>query len=543
MKIKTNIFLRLFLFSFLIHGSALFSQQFHNVEKTGKITYVSSQNVYVQFENTDGIKVGDTLFVKKNNLIPSIIVKFISSTSCAGELIKNTNLKVGDKLIAIAKIKDEEVTLSSDTSSKKINNTSIVEESAASSPRKKFRAQSSNFDGRFSIQSYSDLSNNNFLTDYQRWRYTLSLNAQKISGSNFSFYNYMSFSYRADQWNSISSNLGQNLRVYDLSFKYDFNKTTDVWVGRHLNNKISSISSIDGIQLEKSFDKYFSGVVIGSAPNFTDLGYNIKLFEFGGFFGRTDSLKNGYMENSIAIFQQTNDFKIDRRFLYFQHSNNIIKNLSLFLSSEFDLYKKSKGKATNDLSLTGLFFSARYSPHRIVSFSASYDARRNVIYYETYKTFIDSLIDNETRQGLRFNTNIRPINYLFVGLNAGYRFQKGDIRTSNNYSGYLTYSRIPIVELSSTIAYSTLQTNYTKGSNWGINFSKYNILNNIDLTVGYRKNIYEFQGGIEPLKQDVFSIDTYLRIIGKLTLSASYEGTFENQRTSSRVLMGISSRF
>ena len=109
MKIKTNIFLRLFLFSFLIHGSALFSQQFHNVEKTGKITYVSSQNVYVQFENTDGIKVGDTLFVKKNNLIPSIIIKFISSTSCAGELIKNTNLKVGDKLIAIAKIKDEEV--------------------------------------------------------------------------------------------------------------------------------------------------------------------------------------------------------------------------------------------------------------------------------------------------------------------------------------------------------------------------------------------------------------------------------------------------
>ncbi len=541
MKIKAKIFLKLFLILLLTQSSALLAQQFHKEEKTGIVTYVSSQNIYTQFDNTDGIKVGDTLYTNKTKLIPSIIVKFISSTSCAGELIKDKSLKVGDKLIAIAKIKNEIIV--SDTTSKKINETAIVEESKITTTRKNFKSKRSNFDGRFSIQSYSDLSNNNFLTDYQRWRYTLSLNAQKISGSNFSFYNYMSFSYRADQWNSISSNLGQNMRVYDLSVKYDFNKTTNIWVGRHLNNKISSISSIDGVQLEKSFDKYFSGVVIGSAPNFSDLGYNIKLFEFGGFFGRTDSLKDGYMENSIAIFQQTNDFKIDRRFLYFQHSNNLFHNLSLFLSSEFDLYKKSKGKATTDLSLTGLFFSARYSPHRIVSLSASYDARRNVIYYETYKSFIDSLIDNETRQGLRFNANIRPINYLFVGINAGYRFQKGDVRTSNNYSGYLTYSRIPIVELSSTIAYSTLQTNYTTGSNWGINFSKYNILDNIDLTVGYRKNIYEFQGGIEALKQDIFSIDSYLRIIGKITLSISYEGTFENQSTSSRILMGISSRF
>jgi hypothetical protein len=31
----------------------------------------------------------------------------------------------------------------------------------------------------------------------------------------------------------------------------------------------------------------------------------------------------------------------------------------------------------------------------------SYDARKNVIYYETFKTTLVSIIENETRQALR----------------------------------------------------------------------------------------------------------------------------------------------
>ncbi len=517
------------------------------MKEKGNVTYLSSQNVYVQFANTAGIQIGDTLYsFLKEEKIPTVVVKYISTKSCAGENISSEKLNVGDNLFAFIKNEIENETIPTDTLLKAavVESPSVkmeIEDKSFTAPEK--FEKKSNVSGRFSIQSYSDFSNSIYANDYQRWRYTFSLNAKNISGSNLSFNNYMSFNYRADQWNSISSNLGRNLRIYDLSLKYDYNETTNIWIGRHLNNKISSISSIDGIQFEKSLDKYFSGFVVGSAPNFSDLGYNIKLFEFGGYFGRTDSLSSGYMENSIAVFQQTNDFKIDRRFFYFQHSNNLISNLNLFLSSEFDLYKRTKGKAESDLSLTGLFFSARYSPHRIISLSASYDARKNVIYYETYKSFIDSLIENETRQGLRVNTNIRPVKYVFMGLNAGYRFQKGDARSSTNYGFYLTYSRVPFLEISSTIAYSTLKTNYTKGSDWGISFSKYNIFSNIDLTFSYRKNIYEFQTAAYSLKQDVLSVDAYIRLIGQFNLSFSYEGTFENQRTTSRLLAGFSSRF
>ena len=56
------------------------------VEKYGKITFQSSQNIYVRFDNTDGIKTGDTLYVKlKKKLIPVIVVKYLSVSSCSGE--------------------------------------------------------------------------------------------------------------------------------------------------------------------------------------------------------------------------------------------------------------------------------------------------------------------------------------------------------------------------------------------------------------------------------------------------------------------------
>ena len=71
----------------------------------------------------------------------------------------------------------------------------------------------------------------------------------------------------------------------------------------------------------------------------------------------------------------------------------------------------------------------------MISFSLSYDARKNVIYYETFKSTVDSIFENETRQGIRFGTNIRPFNNLFIGLNGGYRFLKKDIKPSRNFNG------------------------------------------------------------------------------------------------------------
>ncbi len=539
-KIYLLIFV-LLLFDSHIYGQAL-------IEKNGAVSYKSSQNIYVKFDNTKGILEGDTLYSRQGKkLRPAVKVKFISSTSAAGEIINKIILAVDDKVIAFVKneIHPDEIKhepLADTTHISASNKTKDV--TAAAKVNEYNKKPEKEITGRFSVQSYSGLSNYTAFGDFQRWRYNFSLDARNISGSKISFSNYISFSYRTSDWEEIKNNFAGNMRVYDLAVNYQFNKKTNIWLGRHLNSKITNISSIDGVQLEtRPANSSFSfGAVAGSRPDFTNMGFNIKLFEFGGYVSRTDTSQNGLMENTLALMEQTNDMKIDRRFIYFQHSNNTFTNLNFFLSSEIDLYKRVKGKGQNDFSLTGLYFSARYSPVRLVSFLLSYDARKNVIYYETFKSFIETLIDNETRQGLRGGITLRPFSRLFLTLNSGYRYSKSDPKPSRNFNGYIAYSQIPLLEITPSVSISKLITSYVNGITASFRLSKDFEFLNSSLSVEYEKVNYDFNYSTDNLDQNIFSLDVFFGIFKKLYINFNYEGTFQNQNTDSRIIMGLTQR-
>jgi hypothetical protein len=316
-----------------------------------------------------------------------------------------------------------------------------------------------------------------------------------------------------------------------------------VVLGRHRNRNISNVGSIDGVQLEKRFGGYYAGAVVGYRPDFSDLSFNSDLLEYGGYFGRSDTLGDGTMNNNLAFMQQTNNSKTDRRFIYLQHSNNILENTYFFASSEIDLYKKILEAESSELILTSIFFSFRYSPVRFFSATLSYDARKNVVYYETYKSFIDSLFENETRQGLNLRTNFRLINNLHLGLNSGYRFRNGDIKPTRNFGGYLSYTLIPIIESSISVSYNKLFTNYVESSVAGVRISR-NLFNNMaDFSISYRKSDYELINSSFNSSQNIFSVDISTRISRILSFTLSYEGVFEENRTSGRIFAGVISRF
>ena len=527
----------------LTMSNFLLAVSYEKIEKTGTVTYKSSQNVYVKFENTEGISQMDTLFQKMNNkLVPSVIVQFISTTSVAGEALNNIDLKPGDKLYAVIEKEIPEEAAEQDNLPQQTIIPVSTEITGKDVTSRKGKPGESEVSGRFSIQSYSNISNSQYFADNQRWRYSFDFNAGNIGGSRISFSNYMTFAYRADQWSALNNNLGRNLRVYDAALKYDFTKKTAVWLGRHLNRKISNISSIDGLQFETGIQENYIGIVAGSRPNFTDLGFNLKLFEYGIYLGREDSLSTGYMSNTLAFFEQTNDFKTDRRFLYFQHSNSIIPKINIFVSTEVDMFKQILGVKKNEFQLTSLFTSLRYSPSEIISFSLNYDARKNVIYYETFKNFIDSLFENETRQGFNARINIRPYKKVFLGLTGGYRFQKNDLKPARNFGGYLSYSQVPVIEITPTISYTKLITGYIQGGVAGFRLSR-NIGNYFDISVYYRNTNYKFYSTIGDLNQNSISVDLSTYLFNPVFVSVSYEGIFENSNTSGRILLDLTTRF
>ena len=160
-----------------------------------------------------------------------------------------------------------------------------------------------------------------------------------------------------------------------------------------------------------------------------------------------------------------------------------------------------------------------------------------------FRNSIDSIIENETRQGFRIGTNIRPFNNLFIGLNAGYRFLRKDIKPSRNFNGYITYSQIPFIEISPNVSYSRLLSNYVDGSIWGIRISKYLSFIDYSLSLSYTKVEYDYLSASTKLRQNNFAGDISGRIWEQLFLSCSYEGVFEDRLSYSRVLVDLSFRF
>ncbi|HKI77637.1 MAG TPA: hypothetical protein VKA26_03765 [Ignavibacteriaceae bacterium] len=553
MKNRNKYILQLIILIVLLLSQILFSQiKKTNIEKHGTISFQSSQNIYVNFSNTDGIKPNDTLYVKeKNKLIPVIRVKYISAASCAGESIGLQNLNKKEDIIAFVdgteenkgnEIKVRPFAIDTLAFMEQNNISEVQNNSKVEIDNNKKYVPDNNLKGRFSVQSISSLENSGSAYDVQRWRYSFYLNKNEFIDSKLSFSNYMVFAYTANEWSDVKTNLNKNLKIYDLTLSYNPDDKTTFWLGRHLNNKIGNIGASDGLQIERQLGSFYAGFIIGSRPDYNDYSYNIKLFQYGGYIAKIDKGNGTYVENVLGAFQQTNNMKTDRRFLYFQHSNNLITNTNFFFSTEIDLYKKDKNIGKTDFNLTSLYMSLRVAPGRAFSFTTTYDARRNVIYYETYKFLIDTLFQNELRQGLRFSTNIRPFNKLFLGLNAGYRFKSGDISPSKNYGGYLSYSSSPIWGLTPSISFTKIISSYVDGTDFGGKLNKY-LYNNIDLSLGYRKLTYKFTSNNAKIEQDIFTTDLSILLIKNLSLSINYEGVFENSNTFSRFFIDLTTRF
>ncbi len=535
---KINIILFFIMISFSVNAQQTI--------KEGKVSYSSSELVYVEFGSTEGISVGDTLFNKiKNKFNPVLKVKYLSKSSLSGENLTTKNIDAGTIVSAFVVIKDS-------TSIADIQNNLqtelvlpvIVEPVTA--PTDEFVKQEvslSKTDGRYSVQSYTNFSNNETRYDYQRWRHSLRFTSQRIAESGFSFSSYAIFAYKADEWNLVADNFNTALKVYDLNLKYEFDRTARIWAGRFINSKISNISTIDGLMVEKSFSSLTFGLVAGSRPDFSDFSFNPKLFEFGGYVSKIDSFSTGIMENTISAFNQTNNSKTDRRFLYFQHTNSVIKNTFLFASAEVDLYKIVDSTEQSDFDLTGLFFSARYAPVREFSLSVSYDARKNVIYYETFKSLSQTILENELRQGFRARASFKPINNLFFSLQYGYRYRKGDIKASTNYGANLGYSMIPTIESSANINFNRIVSSYVDGYVYSANLSKSLYTLKSDLSLGFRKTIYNFANGASKLEENAILVDLSLNAFKPFSFSLSYEGVFESTKTTGRILFDITTRF
>jgi len=528
---------KIFFFSFI----SLFATFAQGKKVVGKISFLSPTMVYVSFVSTNGISTGDTLFVfSAGNLKPAFKVKFKSSKSVAAIPLGKIKLNKNRKVIAFARIlkkaKKKEKSVAGENLLKKAALAKIQRNKTPGVENK------TEIYGRLSLSSYSNFSNI-FSADYQRWRFSSSFNALNIAGSGFSFTSYFNLKYRADQWNALRRKPQDYLTVYDMALNYKTSENFSLWFGRRINPNLNNVGAIDGLMLEAKVGSFVLGAVAGSRPNFTDYGINSKLFEYGAYMGLENKLGNGSMKTNIAFFQQTNHGKTDRRFIYLQHNNNVIKNLFFFFSSEIDLYKKVRGVEKSDFKFTSIYLSLRLRFSSSSSLSFGYDARRNVIYYETYKSFAERLLDDATRQGFRLRFSFRPFRRTYISLSGSFNNRRGDPRPTYNAGFSASYSRIPYLNTSASLNEHLISTSFILGNIASLRFSRYIFNGTLYLSGGYKNIYYSFPNNAPEVIQNILLFDLGMSITRKLNFSLSYEGIIEGVHTYGRVFLNISQRF
>jgi hypothetical protein len=286
------------------------------------------------------------------------------------------------------------------------------------------------------------------------------------------------------------------------------------------------------------------GAIAGSRPNYTDYGFDLNLLQAGAYVGYNTSKDFKQSQSTLAFIEQHNGSKTDRRFVYLQHSNSTLKDFSFFGSMEVDLFENVSGVAKSTLSLTNMYLSLRYKLSKQLSLTTSYDSRKNIIYYESYKSFIDQLVDDETRQGLRFNINYRPLKFVTWGANASWRFQKSDINLSKNLNSYLNFSRVPWIGASASITANFLQTNYLDSKMFGVRMTKEIIPGKLSSDAYFRMVDYSYKNYEYTVKQKIAGLDVSVNLTKMLAFHVYYEGTFEKDKdTFHRVNMKLIQRF
>jgi hypothetical protein len=505
----------------------------------GTISYITSQNVYVKFISTANIRAGDTLYVQKGDvLIPALKVTDLSSISCVCIPLSDIPFKVSDKILAKPahqnKIPPETLSPSTNVSpAEKTNQNQGISNPDTSATKKTTYKTRQQIHGNVSVASYSNFSTYSS-TNSQREKVTLSLSAKNLGNSNLSAECYISYYQDDKQLNATSNSIFNELKIYDLAFTYDFGKRASLSLGRKLNPKLSEMGSNDGLQFELKFKPLSIGIIAGFRPNYTDYGFNANLFQTGIYLFNELKGKKGFMQTTLAFIDQTNSWKTDRRFLYAQYVNSLIKNLTFFGSAEVDIFGKklntidSTYKTNSTPTLTSLYLSLSYRVSRRLGLSFSYSDRQNVIYYETYKSILDRLLDNPTMQGYSLQVNYSPVNNLSIGATGSYRVEKPDPLPAENLYGYITYSQIPGIKTSVTVSAMLMKTSYVNGNVYSAGLSKDLVSGKLYLGLTYRYLDYHYLGASDiPSFQNMGEFSLTWRIIKKLLFSVYYEGTFE----------------
>ncbi|WP_339918403.1 hypothetical protein [Yeosuana marina] len=520
----------------VLSGSALAQDNLQTI--IGKVTFVTSKNAYVKFDNTIVIKIGDTL--QAPNKQKCLVVTNKSSNSVVCLKINDCQVNKDDKISYVYEFETTNKVLETEEIQENIG-ISFNDSIQAIEDTTKKTNYVEEITGRLSAASYSNFSK--IRDDNHRLMTRFSLEANHINNSRVSVETYLNYRQNIYPKDTTRNLNNSDLNVYNLAVKYDVDSTLSITAGRKINYKISSLGAIDGLQAEKFYGNSYVGVLAGFRPDIYDYGLNTNLLQYGGYVGQLTDHENFRSQTTLGFAEQKNNSEVDRRFAYLQHSSTIFKKLNMFTTLEVDLYNKVNDSVKDNLRITNLYVSGRYRFNSKLNVALSYDSRKRIIYYKTYETDIEQLLDEDiARQGLRARLNIKPFKYVFTGFSYSKRFQSDSQNKSDNMYGYVSFSKLPI-DGRLSLTYNSNASNYLKSNIASLRYSREFWDSRLSTDIYYRFVNYKYETNVPDFNQHYLGGYLSYYIDRSFTISFSGEVSKYNDETNYRVNTQIIKRF
>ncbi len=531
----------IYIIGFLASAVLLHGQEKNDL-LVGKVSYVTSRNIYVKFENTSTIEVGDTLFnMADGNDVACLLVTQKSSTSCVCSLLNGCQISKDHEVIFKKIIPLEQKQSLDENPPAQPVSVLPTKTTSISNPIHKSK-YTEHIRGRVSAASYSQINPES--STRRRMMYRFSLNANHLNNSKFSFESYLNYRQNIVSKSDASGIRNNFLRVYNLAFKYEPDSTLSFIVGRKINHKVSSLGAIDGLQTEKYFGNFYTGIILGFRPDIIDYDFNPNLLEYGAYIGLVSKKEKAYSQSTLGLLEQKNNQHTDRRYAYFQHSSTLNNKLNLFSSFEIDLFNQANAATLGDLRLTNFYISARYKFSRKLNVSVAYDSRKRILFYETLKTEIERLLDNdEARQGFRARINLRPFKLVNVGLSIGKRFQSDRQNKSDNINGYLSLSRVPLITGRFSVNFNLNTSNYLESKIFSLRYGRALFKHKVNADVYYRHVDYNFHNAESQFIQHYYGGSLSYRINKNWRLHILGEIASQGQQQNYRINTKLTKRF
>ncbi len=513
-------------------------------DQSFKIKYISASHIYLEGGKKNGLAVGDVLNVfRKDKEIGTIEVEYVSQHSASCKIIRQTeNFVVGDvaRVVKRAPAKKTEESQKAVTKRKRTFETGKRGKSVSSISKTRIS-------GYLSLQyyRYQNIGSRDYNFSQPTVRFRLRALNLWDAGFNLEIKFRSRYNQRSRRFSDeVPKSEWQN-RLYQLTFSYDKQTSfVNFKLGRVISNAISGIGYIDGAQVQFNLFPYLRwGVFAGTQPDWRTSDFQTTIQKYGSFLTyQRGQYGANRTEITMAAAGEYHGSTVSREFVYFQGSYNHGRRWNIYQNIELDLNRAwRKQRAGESISLTGVYFSARYNITQNFSTAISYDNRKNYYTYEL-RSLADSLFDSAFRQGLRWHFYGSIFSNYRFSLNFGVREKQSDSRFTYTYGANVTRRKFLGKYNTIQLRFSGFDNVFATGYNPTLLLSR-SFINGHYLSLSYGAYRYSIKNGGSGRINQWLRLNGQFELPARFYLSSTYEYNWGDDLNGHRLLFDLGYRF